>query len=119
MAGLQSGEGGMMIDSVVWARYINVTDTQTATSPYEMLRQRTAFGRQNVKKIITNCGSLIVFHRFSRTRHEEATFCLSESTSISVNVLSYTHFPDYDFAIPLSDLSIATRLLAVRCTTKS
>jgi len=33
MAGLQSGEGRMMIDSVVWAQYINVTDTQTATSP--------------------------------------------------------------------------------------
>jgi len=30
MAGLQSGEGQMiMINSVVWAQYINVTDTQT------------------------------------------------------------------------------------------
>jgi len=29
MAGLQSGEGCMTIDSVVWAQYINVTDTQT------------------------------------------------------------------------------------------
>jgi len=29
MAGLQSGEGRMMIDSVVWAQYINVTDRQT------------------------------------------------------------------------------------------
>jgi len=29
MAGLQYGEGRMMIDSVVWAQYINVTDTQT------------------------------------------------------------------------------------------
>jgi len=28
MAGLQSGEGRMMIDSVVWSQYINVTDTQ-------------------------------------------------------------------------------------------
>jgi len=28
MAGLQSGEGHMTIDSVVWAQYINVTDTQ-------------------------------------------------------------------------------------------
>jgi len=28
MAGIQSGEGRMMIDSVVWAQYINVTDTQ-------------------------------------------------------------------------------------------
>jgi len=31
MAGLQSGEGRMMIDLVVWAQYINATDTQTAT----------------------------------------------------------------------------------------
>jgi len=30
MAGLQSGEGRMMID-LVWAQYINVTDTQTAS----------------------------------------------------------------------------------------
>jgi len=29
MDGLQSGEGRMMIDSVVWAPCINVTDTQT------------------------------------------------------------------------------------------
>jgi len=29
MAGLQSGYGRMMIDSVVWAQYINVTDRQT------------------------------------------------------------------------------------------
>jgi len=26
-------KGRMMIDSVVWAQYINETDTQTATSP--------------------------------------------------------------------------------------
>jgi len=31
MAGLQSVESRMMIDSVVLAQYINVTDTQTAT----------------------------------------------------------------------------------------
>jgi len=30
MAGLQSAEGRMMIDSVAWAQYINTTDTQTA-----------------------------------------------------------------------------------------
>jgi len=29
MAGLQPVEGHMMIDSVVWAQYINVTDTRT------------------------------------------------------------------------------------------
>jgi len=29
MAGLQSGKDRMMIDSVVWAQYINVTDRHT------------------------------------------------------------------------------------------
>jgi len=29
MDGLQSGEGRVRIDLVVWAQYINVTDTQT------------------------------------------------------------------------------------------
>jgi len=33
MAGLQSGEGRMMIDSVVWVQYINVTDTRTHRQP--------------------------------------------------------------------------------------
>jgi len=33
MAGLQSGEGRMMIDSVVWTQHINMTDTQRATHP--------------------------------------------------------------------------------------
>jgi len=32
MSGLQSDEGLMMIDSAVWAQYINVTDRQTAAS---------------------------------------------------------------------------------------
>jgi len=31
MAGLQSGEDRMMIDSVVWAKYVSVTDTHTHT----------------------------------------------------------------------------------------
>jgi len=33
MVGLQSGKDHMMIDSVVWAQYIIVTDTQTDTHP--------------------------------------------------------------------------------------
>jgi len=33
MAGLQSDEGRMMIDSVVWAQYVNVTDRQTDRQP--------------------------------------------------------------------------------------
>jgi len=47
MAGLQSGEGRMMIDFVVWAQYINVTDTETATSPEQMLCQCTVSGGKN------------------------------------------------------------------------
>jgi len=34
MAELQSREGRMMIDSVVWAQYINVTNTQKTTQPH-------------------------------------------------------------------------------------
>jgi len=52
MAGLQSVEGRMMIDSVIWAQYINVTDReadrqtdrQTATSPNAALMH--CIGRQ-------------------------------------------------------------------------
>jgi len=46
MAGLQSGEGRMMIDvieSVIWAKYINVTDTvaiATATLTHCTWRQK-------------------------------------------------------------------------------
>jgi len=29
MSGLESGKDRMIIDSVVWAQYVNVTDTQT------------------------------------------------------------------------------------------
>jgi len=47
MAGLQSGEGRMMIDSVVWAQYINVTNTQTATSPLQMPPYALASGGEN------------------------------------------------------------------------
>jgi len=33
MSGLQSGEGRMTIDSVVWAQHINVTDRRTHRQP--------------------------------------------------------------------------------------
>jgi len=38
-----------MIDSVVLAQCINVTDTHTATSPQQMRRQRTAPGGKNIE----------------------------------------------------------------------
>jgi len=44
MAGLQSGEGRMTIDSDVCAQYINVTDTKTATGK---AAQRTVLGVKN------------------------------------------------------------------------
>jgi len=44
---LQSGEGRMLIYSVVWAQYTNVKCTQTATSPEQMLCQRTASDGKN------------------------------------------------------------------------
>jgi len=49
MAGLQSGKG-CMTDSVVWAQYINVTDTQTATSPEQIPPCALASG-------VNNCGN--------------------------------------------------------------
>jgi len=52
MAGLQSGEGHMMIYSVLRAQYINVTDTQTATLPKQMWRQCTGVRQQ--KSILTH-----------------------------------------------------------------
>jgi len=57
MAGLQAGESRMMIDSVVWAQYINVPDAQTdrqplAIGPYQMPRQRSASGGKNLLQTI-------------------------------------------------------------------
>jgi len=52
LAGLQYDEGRMMIDSVVWAQYINVTDTQTDTQPRRHSKSRpkgTASGRQKLE----------------------------------------------------------------------
>jgi len=52
MAGLQSGEGRVMIESVVRAQYINMTDTQTATSPQQMLRQRIVSGGRKPQRMV-------------------------------------------------------------------
>jgi len=41
MAGLQSSEGRVIIDAVIWAQYINATDTQTATSPQQQRLAKT------------------------------------------------------------------------------
>jgi len=49
MAGLQSGEGHTMIDSVVLAQYINVTDTQVATQLHSHVATTTAALTQCVR----------------------------------------------------------------------
>jgi len=40
IVGLQSREGRLMIDSIVWAQYTNMTDTQTATQPRRQSNSR-------------------------------------------------------------------------------
>jgi len=51
MAGIQSGEGRTMIDSVVWAQYINVTNrhilTATAAPTHCIQAAET---RENIKQ---------------------------------------------------------------------
>jgi len=42
MAGLQSGAGHTMITSIVWAQYINVTDTQTDSHAARCKRRANA-----------------------------------------------------------------------------
>jgi len=57
MTGLQSGEGRMMIDSVVWAQYINVTDTQADTQTQQwspFCRRHYVFERQKVSSVINS-----------------------------------------------------------------
>jgi len=49
MAGLQSGEGRTMIDSVVWAQYINVTDRHTDS--HVATANATALGGKNARSI--------------------------------------------------------------------
>jgi len=51
MAGLQSGEGRVMIDSVVWAQDINVTDTHTQPRRHSKCRQRMASGDKNDQRL--------------------------------------------------------------------
>jgi len=54
-AGLQSGEGRMMIDSVVWAQHINVTATQprnvTERQPRRHSKRRSTHWRRAAKTI--------------------------------------------------------------------
>jgi len=50
MAGLQYGEGHMTINSVVWERYINVTDTETHRQPHRHGNRRPETLRADGKK---------------------------------------------------------------------
>jgi len=49
MAGLQSDEGRMMIDSIVWAQYVSVT----ATSPQQMPRERTKIQQNSIISVFS------------------------------------------------------------------
>jgi len=60
MAGLQSGEGRTMIDSVVWAQYINVTDAHTDSHVAIATAAPTHFvGRQHIDEL---CGQVDCDH---------------------------------------------------------
>jgi len=62
MAGLQSDKSRMMIDLVIWAQYINVTDAQTATSPWQM---RANALRQAAKTCLRQSHAEIMFRESS------------------------------------------------------
>jgi len=51
VAGLQSGEGSMLIDSVVWAQFVNVTDTQPHKQPRRHNKFRTNALRREAKNV--------------------------------------------------------------------
>jgi len=65
MAELQSGEGRMIIDSVVWAQYMNVTDTQQTDSHVAVANSalRTGVGRQKCVCI----GTILTFRTYGVT----------------------------------------------------
>jgi len=50
MAGLQYGEGCIMIDSVVWAQFINVTDSHVAIAT-NALRRAAGINNKSHKPI--------------------------------------------------------------------
>jgi len=61
MAGLQSGVGRMMIDSVVWAQYINVTDTQTDKQTRRLSKCRANVLRRAAKMLYGAKDGSVVF----------------------------------------------------------
>jgi len=74
MAGLQSGEGRMMIDSVVWAQYINATDRHTDSDVAIARDTLYVGGKQQTKlydKFTSNyaefCSLCCLFHLLSAT----------------------------------------------------
>jgi len=60
MVGVQSGKGHMMIGSVVFAQYINVTDIQTATSPQQM----PTYAWRQMAKTKPDTGNLCQAHTY-------------------------------------------------------
>jgi len=110
MAGLQSGEGRMMIDSVVWARYINVTDTQTDTQRDTHTDSHVAIA--NVAP--THCvGRLLTV--FNKNRISTVTIHTQQQPLFSVS-----HLPScqYAFLLPQpnhQELAVRNRTPSLAC----
>jgi len=62
MAGLQSGESRMMIDSVVWAQNVNVTHTHTHRQPRRHSKCRANALRRAAKNLDTKTSSTVLTH---------------------------------------------------------
>jgi len=59
MAGLQSAEGCMVIDSVDWVQHVRHTDSHVATAIIAALTHGAAFGRQ--KQSYNNTQHFLLF----------------------------------------------------------
>jgi len=73
MAELQCGKGRVMIDSVIRAQSINVTDRQTPTQPR---RDSIAFGQQNIIDVVVRCDNDCYVLALQSYTTVVALFCL-------------------------------------------
>jgi len=65
-----------MMDSVVWTRYNNVTDTQTATSPKQMQRQVTV-SEGNKTRNVANANIAFVGNAIWRMNFSYTVLCFT------------------------------------------
>jgi len=63
MAGLQSGDGRMMIDSDVWVQYINVTDTHTDRQTRRRSRCRSNALRRAAKNLPAAQTAVVLYYK--------------------------------------------------------